>query len=213
MEKRWSCSGSCERSVARHPLSSQRLWPVSPPLMAASFTWWAQHTSAIAARRMWPRWANENRVHAGAFAWFKMWCANCQRETESISTVMRLALFVPIVFSAWHSFLLSLGLSNLSAALSLPCADDPSRAAWRGGGGAVPVQGVYAEDGREYTAERSKRHQPGEGPAGHQTGQDYRRMRGRVGRGVRNRKSTKDGEHGEWRRLKRRIWGTESVLE
>ena len=48
--------------------------------------------------------------------------------------------------------------------------DDPRGAARRGGGGAVPVQGVYAEDGWSHAAERGQGYQPGEGPASHQTG-------------------------------------------
>lgn len=54
-------------------------------------------------------------------------------------------------------------LSYLPTALSLSLLhkDDSRCAARRCGGGAVPVQGVYAEDGREYTVEGSQRHQPG----------------------------------------------------
>lgn len=50
---------------------------------------------------------------------------------------------------------------------AVPHTDNPRGAARRGGGGAVPVQGVHAEDGREHPAEGSQRHQPGKGSAGH----------------------------------------------
>lgn len=52
----------------------------------------------------------------------------------------------------------------------------------------MPVQGVYVEDGREYTAEGSQRHQSGEGSAGHQTGWAFRMMEINNGGSVKNSK-------------------------
>lgn len=60
-----------------------------------------------------------------------------------------------------YSLILSVFYLTYPLLIPLPHTDDPRCAARRGGGGAVPVQGVYAEDGREYTAEGSQRHQPG----------------------------------------------------
>lgn len=54
--------------------------------------------------------------------------------------------------------------------------DNPRSAAGRGGGGAVPVQSVHAKDGRKNAAQGGQGHQPGEGPAGHQTGKLYSRL-------------------------------------
>lgn len=49
----------------------------------------------------------------------------------------------------------------------MSAADHPRGAAGRGGGGALPVPRVHAEDGREDTAEGGQGHQPGEGATGH----------------------------------------------
>lgn len=55
--------------------------------------------------------------------------------------------------------------------------DNPCSAAGCRGGGAMPVQSVHVKNGRKDAAQGGQRHQPGESPAGHQTGKLYSRLR------------------------------------
>lgn len=187
MVKQWRCSGSCDPSVASRPLSFQRQWLVLLPPMAASCTWWALPTSVTAAKRMWPRWAAENLQQQDFYSLlfhlhlFKT-VIRCELSVKQWSNTVNVEKCCRVApwnddcscpnFLSHCSFALCLSCTLLCSlavsyltyprlSLSLLHKDDSRCAARRCGGGAVPVQGVYAEDGREYTVEGSQRHQPG----------------------------------------------------
>lgn len=157
--------------------------------MAASSTWWALPTSATAAKMMWLQWVNDflHNWHWNLISVYSSYSIPTHKIGQVISDhkmninilfsdvkrFARLLFFLEVVcpFVFISDMLVCCLFIYPSIALGLSVqSDNPCRAARCGGGGVVPVQGVDAKNGWEYSAEGSQRHQPGESSAGNQTG-------------------------------------------
>lgn len=156
--------------------------------MAALSTWWARPISATAAKMMWPQWVNfiynwhwnlisvnsSYKVfqHKLGNVWsqtaHKHFNSRCKRVCQTLSllgVVCPLSVLISDMLICCLFIYSYIALCSQSVQLDNPCC-----AARCGGGWVVPVQGFDAENGWEYSAEGSQRHQPGESSAGHQTG-------------------------------------------